>query len=68
MFAGGQTGTSTTDAVADAYNATLTRGLPTRLSAARSVVSAATIGEYAVFAGGYTGSARSKVVDVYTLQ
>ena len=41
-------------------------GTTTNLSAARYNLAATSIGDYALFAGGYTGSAYSAIVDTYT--
>ena len=47
------------------YGDTFRRTTPTELSAARYNLAGASVGDYALFAGGYTGSA-SAVVDAYT--
>ena len=55
----------------DAYNTSLTRSTPTPLSQARSSLAATTLGDYALFGGGNTGSTRiggtsgTSVVDAY---
>jgi len=52
----------------DAYDASLTRTAATALSAARRALSAASVGNYALFAGGDTttsSSSNSKLVDAY---
>ena len=51
-------------AVVDAYSTSLTRTTPAALSVARYQLSAASVGNYALFAGGYTGS-NSDAVDTY---
>ena len=60
-------------AVADAYDGSLTRTTPTALSAARENLAGATVGGYALFAGGYeyhssswgTSLSYSTAVDAY---
>ena len=47
------------------YLDTLTRSTPTVLSAARAELAGASVGDYALFAGGNTGSKYSAVVDAY---
>mgnify|MGYP001455927190 CR=1 FL=1 len=47
------------------YGDTVTRTTPAALSTARRGLAGASIGNYALFAGGYTGS-YSSVVDAYT--
>lgn len=70
LFAGGANATKVTvttrvsDAV-DAYNASLTRTSPTGLSEARFHIGAASVGGYAVFAGGATSNRVSSKVDAY---
>lgn len=58
--------------VVDAYNASLTRSSPTNLSASRAYMGAASVGGYALFAGGITNGPTalapqipSSVVDAY---
>lgn len=48
----------------DAYDMELTRTIPTTLSKATSNLAATTVGNYALFGGGYTGS-NSSTVDAY---
>lgn len=65
LFGGGSDGGIYRNSVY-AYNASLTRTMPTALSQARHQLAATTVGEYALFGGGWTsGSARSNVVDAY---
>ena len=45
----------------------LVRSTPTALSVARSTLAGASVGDYALFAGGYSGSYRD-TVDAYTPQ
>ena len=61
IFAGGQS-SSTGIATATAYNGSLTRSAPTKLSEARYDPGTATVGGWAIFAG---GGAQSKVVNAY---
>ena len=75
LFAGGDSGTDTTishgstDDV-DACDSSLTRTTAAALSVKVSHPVAATVGDYALFAGGYTqrvtNSGYSDTVDVYT--
>ena len=48
----------------DAYDASLTRTTPTALSVARGTLAATTVGNKALFAGGYDDD-YSAVVDAY---
>lgn len=66
VIAGGY-GTACTDVV-DVYDASLTRTLPTKLSSAKRYLGGATVGNYALFAGGATSMSSSTytdTVDVY---
>ena len=63
MFAGGFGGSGYPSTV-DAYNTSLTRSTSTVLSQARSYLAGASVGEYALFAGGFDGST-SSTVDAY---
>ena len=65
LFAGG--GASPYTTVVTAYDATLTRSLPTGLSVARTWMGGASVGtSYALFAGGIiSGGTNSNVVDAY---
>lgn len=74
LFAGGftrtTTGTRTHYSIVDAYNTSLTRTTPTGLSLARSFLASASNSNYAIFAGGDTGTSASSpsytmVVDAY---
>ena len=56
LFAGGAYIGNSYNTV-DAYNASLTRSIPTALSISREQLAATTIGGYALFAGGDTGAA-----------
>lgn len=62
LFGGGYTGISDPNSnygavnTVDTYNASLTKGTATNLSQARYELAAETIGEYALFAGGYYNS------------
>ena len=51
----------------DAYNASLTRSIPDGLSVVRNYLAATTVGNYALFGGGYDHDAgtRTDTVDVY---
>ena len=49
----------------DAYNASLTRSTPTGLSVARYDLAAATVGNYALFAGGSGKKLNYSTIDVY---
>ena len=49
----------------DAYNSSLSKSNPTILSQSRQDLAAASVGNYALFGGGYTGSGYSNVVDAY---
>jgi len=51
-------------AVVDAYNISLTRTTPTELSEGRAYIAATTVGDYALFGGGY-GGPKYSVVDAY---
>ena len=50
----------------DAYNTSLTRSTPTALSQARDDLAATSVGNYALFGGGWAGSG-SSTVDAYNL-
>lgn len=63
LFGGGKQ--SSYSSVVDAYDRSLVRTIPTKLSSARGELSAASVGEYVLFAGGYTGSSFSSAVDAY---
>lgn len=71
IFAGGAESGGKSDgsdglAVADVYDTSLTRSVATSLSVARRELSAASIGDYALFAGGYDADGSySTVVDAY---
>ena len=68
MFAGGFTYSSGDRlySTVDAYNTSLTRSTPAALSTARDLLAGASVGEYALFAGGYNGnSIYSSTVDAY---
>lgn len=53
-------------ATVDAYNTSLTRSTPTELSQARSYLAATSVGNYALFGGGYDENyVSSSTVDVY---
>ena len=67
MFGGGATFDDQTSTV-DAYNASLTKSIPTGLSEARYAFDATTVGNYALFGGGYAYVNRTTSyddVDVY---
>lgn len=49
----------------DSFNGSLTQGTPTDLRTARSELAAASIGSYALFAGGVRYTTREAVVDAY---
>jgi hypothetical protein len=67
LFAGGFYG-SYWNAV-DAYNTDLVRSTPTALSVARYGLAGASVGDYALFAGGYDNSDDTNTtVDAYTPQ
>ena len=53
--------TGSTSDVVDAYNTSLTRSTPAKLSVARRFLAATTVGDYALFGGG----SKLDVVDVY---
>jgi hypothetical protein len=70
LFAGGQINTSSPASarsnVVDAYNTSLTRSTPTALTDRKSFMGAATIGGFALFAGGYNSSSNNlNAVDAY---
>ena len=74
IFAGGQMGSSSQkydiSSHVDVYNASLTRTIGTSLSNARKFLAATSIGDYALFGGGFYGSssdAYSADVDVYVV-
>ena len=69
LFGGGNTSTGgknapAASAVVDVYNASLTRTTATALSGARYELAATTVGDYALFGGGYNTS-NWGTVDVY---
>jgi hypothetical protein len=51
--------------VVDIYNSQTRGWTPARLSVQRTVLAAASVGNLAMFAGGWTGSALTSVVDVF---
>jgi len=61
LFGGGQAIGSN---VVDAYDTSLTRTIPTALSSTRFNLAGASVGDYALFGGGYDGGYRS-TVDAY---
>ena len=63
LFGGGYDGSSYSNVV-DAYDSDLTRSTPTALSQARNDFAATTVGNYALFGGGYVDG-YSAVVDAY---
>ena len=63
LFGGGYDGSSYLNVV-DAYDSDLTRSTPTALSQARDSLAAKTVGNYALFGGGYVDG-YSAVVDAY---
>lgn len=63
IFGGGRTDAAQN--TVDVYDKNLTRTIPTTLSASRSGLLAGPIGVYALFAGGWTGTIESSVVDVF---
>lgn len=71
LFGGGMYNESGTgkpvapQAIVDAYNASLTRSAATELSAARYGLLAASVEDFAVFAGGYAKSVYYTAADVY---
>lgn len=66
LFAGGRTSpTGGYSTVVDAFNASLTRTVPTALSVARDGLIGAGVTGYALFAGGFASSTHSAVVDAY---
>ncbi len=74
LFAGGLTYSSTSGYIlytkVDAYNSSLTRSTPTSLSVGRCNLAGASVGNYALFAGGYSSYAAgtyigSSVVNAY---
>ena len=64
LFAGGQSGSSSSYSAVDAYNSSLTRSTPTELSTPRRALVGASVGNYALFAGGTDGSTLT-TVDAY---
>jgi tRNA G37 N-methylase TrmD len=60
LFGGGYTGSYSN--TVDAYDNSLTRSTPTALSVDRYYLAATTVGNYALFGGGYSAS---NVVDAY---
>ena len=65
MFGGGE-GNNSYFSTVDAYDTSLTRSTPTALSVARSSLAAASVGNYALFGGGYNrSSGNSSTVDAY---
>ena len=73
IFAGGFKGVGTTSSITqcdytDAYDESLTRSSIPLLSEARAYMFSATVGEYALFAGGMASNGKvSSTVEVYTL-
>jgi len=70
LFAGGTYTNSTGSTryysnVVDSYNTSLTRDTPAALSSGRYDLAAASVGNYALFAGGATSSSKSSKVDAY---
>lgn len=73
LFAGGEEeiigagglATSRRSDTVDAYNGSLTRSTPTALSQARERLAGASVGNYAVFAGGGEGANDFNTVDAY---
>lgn len=67
LFAGGEDINGDPIAVADAYNAALTRSTPAELSVAREIPASASVDSYVLFAGGRddSSSRRSDAVDAY---
>ena len=63
MFGGGYNGSTYYDVV-DVYDESLTRSTATALAIGRYLPGAVTIGDYALFGGGYNGSLEDDV-DVY---
>lgn len=58
--------TDTPSDVVDAYDTSLTRTIPTKLNIAKGYLSSASVGVYALFAGGRdSASTASAIVDVY---
>jgi len=51
--------------IVDAYDVNLTRTTPTRLSMSRYGLAATTVGDYALFGGGYDSSTNFSTVDAY---
>ena len=54
--------------VVDAYDTSLVRTTPVPLSKARQALSATSIGNYALFGGGYDSYSPSDVVDAYSVK
>jgi hypothetical protein len=50
------------------FETSLTRIVDDNLSAGRSGIAAASVGNYALFGGGTSASSYSAIVDVYTVQ
>ena len=73
LFAGGYKNIYTSvynaeeSATVDAYDSSLTKTTQHELSAATSWLSAASVGNYAIFAGGFNGSTEGYVTDVYMI-
>ena len=69
LFAGGsdkaQRYTTVTYSTVDAYNTSLTRSTPTALSSSRRHLAGASVGNYALFAGGLSGDSVYSKVDAY---
>lgn len=55
-------------ATVDSYNIDLTKTTPPPLSVGRYNLSAVSIGDYALFAGGSTSQGPISTVDVYTIK
>lgn len=69
LFAGGYKGNKDSTpayySIVDAYNTSLTRSTPTGLSQSRYSLAGASVGDYALFAGGKNSSTYSAAVDAY---
>ncbi len=73
LFGGGHNYVETTDggytkafSTVDAYNKSLTRSTPTALSVARTNLAATSIGDYALFGGGYTCTTDLNLFAIYS--
>ena len=65
LFACGRNSSGSAIATVVAYNTSLTRSLPTMLSVARYSMGTTSLGDYAIFGGGYGSSGVVKTVDAY---